>query len=123
MGLLVEPLSPEVIKRWRKGIFRLTPTEIVVAKDLVRGLTFQEMADARGVSKRTAEFQARQIYAKCDCTRAQFVQAAIEFQHDPTVNEYLEGMVHAETRSHVLIGRARRFMGPMEPDRTRRERR
>lgn len=50
--------------RWQFSEWQLTPSEQEVAHLLLKGLSFREIADARGIKEKTARHQATGIYTK-----------------------------------------------------------
>lgn len=59
---LVQGLSDAIDAQFE--VWELTPAEFEVARLLLKGLTFQEIADIREVSERTVRSQARSVYKK-----------------------------------------------------------
>lgn len=61
---LVQGLSDAIDAQFE--VWELTPAEFEVARLLLKGLTFQEIADIREVSERTVRSQARSVYKKAN---------------------------------------------------------
>jgi DNA-binding CsgD family transcriptional regulator len=62
-------LSGELVMAMRSKFsdWELTQSESEVALLLIKGLTMQQIADARGVKEKTVRQQAASVYAKSDC--------------------------------------------------------
>lgn len=61
---LIQGLSDAIDDQFE--VWGLTPAEFEVARLLLKGLTFQEIADIRDVSERTVRSQARSVYKKAN---------------------------------------------------------
>jgi len=90
--VLIAPIPERVLQKAREGLFKITPAELQVLRQMTTGATAQTSSAALGISERTYEAHLVSLGRRTGCTRVLLMRCVFELQDDAELLAHLRSL-------------------------------